>query len=42
MVADLCGNDEQRWSEAAEAAEEALTARLALWDAILYEIQQAK
>ena len=38
MVADICGTDERKWAEAAEAAEAALTARLALWDAILGEI----
>ncbi len=35
MVAELCGEDERRWDEAAEAAETALTARIALWDGIL-------
>lgn len=35
MVADLCGEDEALWTEAAEAAEDALRARLALWDSIL-------
>jgi hypothetical protein len=39
MVADICGDDEQKWAEAAEAAEVALTARLELWDAVLGEIQ---
>lgn len=39
MVADICGTDEARWEQAAEAAEQALTARLSLWDAILTEIQ---
>lgn len=38
MVADICGTSEQRWSEAAEAAEAALRARVALWDAIYAEI----
>ena len=38
MVADLCGNDAQKWQEAAEAAAQALEARLALWDSILAEI----
>jgi hypothetical protein len=38
MVADICGDDEQRWDEAALAAEAALTARIELWDAILAEI----
>ena len=39
MVADLCGDDPGLWDEAGEAAEEALRARLALWDGVLAEIQ---
>jgi hypothetical protein len=39
MVADLCGDDERLWEEAASAAEQAIQARLALWDGILAEIQ---
>jgi hypothetical protein len=47
MIAELCGSgadaeSQQRWQEAAEAVEEALTARLALWDAILASIVAAK
>ena len=38
MVADLCGQDEHKWQEAAQAAAEALEARLQLWDAVLAEI----
>jgi Protein of unknown function (DUF3050) len=38
MVADLCGTDARRWEEAAMAAEEALLARIALWDGILKAI----
>jgi hypothetical protein len=38
MVADICGTSEQRWQEASQAAEDALKARLALWDAILTEL----
>jgi len=34
MVSELCGNDPVKWSEAAEAAENALSARIALWDGI--------
>ncbi len=34
MIADLCGNDEQKWQEAADAAYQALEARLKFWDAI--------
>ena len=39
MVADICGESEQRWSEAADAAEAALEARLALWDSVCEQIQ---
>jgi hypothetical protein len=39
MVADLCGDSEQLWDEAAAAAESAIAARIALWDGILAEIQ---
>ncbi len=39
MVADLCGKSEEGWSEAADAAEAALEARLALWDSVLEQIQ---
>jgi DUF3050 family protein len=35
MVADLCGDDEKLWVQAADAAESAIAARLALWDGIL-------
>ncbi len=38
MVADLCGTDDTLWEQAALAAEQAITARLALWDGILAEI----
>jgi Protein of unknown function (DUF3050) len=38
MVADLCGNDDDRWEQATLAAESAIEARLALWDGILAEI----
>ncbi len=41
MVADLCANDDARWDQAAQAAECALNARLALWDGILAEIQSS-
>ncbi|MDB6123253.1 MAG: hypothetical protein JWQ71_2246 [Pedosphaera sp.] len=34
MVADLCGQDEQRWQEARKAAIFALEQRLLLWDGI--------
>ena len=41
MIADLCVDDEQRWSEAAKAAIQALEARLALWTAIHDRISRA-
>ena len=39
MVADLCGDNPALWEEAAVAAEEAIVARLALWDGILQQIR---
>jgi hypothetical protein len=39
MVSDICGDSEERWTEAADAAEAALEARLALWDAVLEQIR---
>jgi hypothetical protein len=39
MVSDLCGNDDALWDEAARAAEDALRARIALWDGVLAEIR---
>jgi hypothetical protein len=38
MVADLCGNDDHAWEEAALAAAGAIEARLALWDGILAQL----
>ena len=38
MVADLCGDDAALWEEAGQAAEEALRARIALWDGVLAQI----
>jgi hypothetical protein len=35
MMVELCGDDAQKWREAAEAANAALGARLALWDGIV-------
>ena len=39
MVADLCGDNPALWEEAAVAAEQAILARLALWDGILDQIR---
>ena len=38
MVANLCSYDPALWEEASEAAEEALRARLRLWDGVLTQI----
>jgi hypothetical protein len=35
MVAELCGEDEQKWKEATEASIKSLEVRYALWDAIM-------
>jgi hypothetical protein len=42
MTAELCGDDDAKWQEAADAAEAALKARLGLWDGILKELKNAK
>jgi len=34
LIGQLCGDDEEKWMQATEAAEAALKSRLALWDAI--------
>ena len=39
MAAELCGTDLRAWEQASEAAEDAIQARLALWDGILLQIQ---
>jgi hypothetical protein len=41
MVADLCGDDEVKWREAAAAVNHALEARVQLWDGILAAIKAA-
>jgi len=41
MIEDLCGTDDALWRQAGRAAEEAIAARIALWDGILSEIQAA-
>jgi hypothetical protein len=38
MLADLCGDDDRRWAEAAETVNDALAARVLLWDGILAAI----
>lgn len=39
MVELLCGDDDQRWAEAAEASVAAIESRIALWDAIIEELK---
>jgi hypothetical protein len=39
MVTDLCDDDPALWEEASQAAEEALRARLRLWDGVLTQIE---
>jgi hypothetical protein len=39
MVQELCGNDPQKWEEAAQASKTALEHRNALWNGILEEIK---
>jgi hypothetical protein len=41
MVADLCGDDDAKWTEAADAVNRALDARVRLWDGILAAIKSA-
>ncbi len=38
MVIAVCGDDETKWAEAGDAAEAALRARLALWDALAAQV----
>jgi hypothetical protein len=40
MVADLCAGNPALWEEASQAAEEALLARLRLWDGVLAQIER--
>ena len=39
MTAELCGNDDTKWQEATLAVEEALKARIALWNGIFEAIK---
>lgn len=41
MLADLCGNDDDKWHECVVTVDRALTARTTLWDGILEAIDAA-
>lgn len=40
MTESLCGEQDRKWEEATEAVQEALKARIRLWDGILNEIEK--
>jgi hypothetical protein len=42
MLAELCGDEEQRWNEATEAAIMALSARVSLWNTVMSELTPAR
>ena len=42
MLEDLCGDDDNRWEEATNAAKNALEARLRMWDAIVHRIVHSR
>jgi Protein of unknown function (DUF3050) len=42
MIADLCATNINSWEQAGKAAEDAIRARLALWDGILSQINEAE
>jgi hypothetical protein len=39
MTAELCGEDESKWKEAAESVKKSLAARVHLWDGVLEKIK---
>lgn len=41
MTAAICGDDQEKWNECLAATQEALEARIALWDAVYQELEPA-
>jgi hypothetical protein len=41
MVELLCGDDDRKWAEAADASVAAIEARTSLWEAILGDLRAA-
>jgi hypothetical protein len=42
MLSELCGDDDQRWQEATRALDDAVEARLGLWDGILVRVARQR
>jgi hypothetical protein len=38
MMQEICGDDDQKWKEASEVAQEALKMRIHLWNGILRRV----
>ena len=41
MIKELCKDNEDKWSQATQAAKETMQARVNFWDEILFQINQA-